>query len=763
VTGPGTPGTPGQLALAPCPQAAGPLAPGQVRVAVRAAGLSLPDVLTARGTDPGGIIGSEIAGIIIETGPGVTGLAAGDRVLGLADGGAGPLAVTDARLLVPVPAGWSFAQAAAVPAAFTAAWYALADLAAARPGQRVLIHAEAGGAAMAAVAVAGYLGLEVFGTASPGRHQLLAGLGLDPAHIVSSPEAAAGERFTAAAGGAGMDIVLNSPAGPLAGASLRLLRSGGTFIELGKTGLPDLAAAAAHQGVTCRVLDLAGAGPARLGEILAKVTGLLAAGVLAPLPVRAWDVRRAAEAFGFMSQARHTAKIVLAIPPDPAAPRQAGTVLVTGGTGTLGGLAARHLAAAGRARQLLLASRSGPAAPGAAPLAAAIAGAGAGATVAACDTADPGELAALLDRATAVVPLTGVIHTAGVLDDATIGSLTPDRVRAVMRPKTDTAWHLHQLTRGADLDDFVLYSSAAATFGGAGQGNYAAANAFLDALAARRQAAGLSAVSLAWGLWAEASGITARLADIDRARITRGGMTPLAADEGLALLDTALGRDEAQLVTARLDIAGLRAQAAGAATADIPALWRGLAGGLARPSAGTGAGAGVDPLRQRLAGLVGPDRDRLLLDLVRQHAAAVLGHASAEAVDPARPFTDHGFDSLTAVELRSRLSAATGLRLPATLVFDYPTPAALAGYLGESLSLGIDGGTDSDESNFRKALASIPLSRFRDAGLVETLLRLASSADDAFSSGENKEIEAIDSLDVESLVRMALNSDEDDF
>ena len=410
------------------------------------------------------------------------------------------------------------------------------------------------------------------------------------------------------------------------------------------------------------------------------MTGLLAAGELAMLPVRAWDVRRAREAFRFMSQARHTGKIVLTIPPDPAAPRPAGTVLVTGGTGMLGGLVAGHLADAGRARGLLLASRSGPAARGVAALAADLAGQGAGVQVAACDAADRADLAGLLAQVPARDPLTAVVHTAGLLDDGVIGSLTPARVDAVMRPKADAAWHLHQLTVAADLEAFILFSSAAATFGGAGQGNYAAANTFLDGLAASRRAAGLPATSMAWGLWADASAMTGHLSEADRARLTRGGMTALSAQDGLALLDLAAGRDEAQLVLVRLDVAGLRAQVARGAV--LPVLWHDLAGGPARPSAVAAATeVGGESLRRDLAGRPAAERDRVLLDLVRAHVAAVLGHASPEAVEPGRAFTDLGFDSLTAVELRNRLNAATGLRLPATLVFDYPSPAVLAEFL----------------------------------------------------------------------------------
>jgi NADPH:quinone reductase-like Zn-dependent oxidoreductase/acyl carrier protein len=605
-------------------------------------------------------------------------------VLGLAGGGFGPVAVADARVLARVPAGWLWARAASVPVAFTTAWYGLVDLAGARPGQRLLVHAATGGVGMAAVAIARHLGLEVYVTASPGKHAVLAAMGLDAAHVASSRGAGFEGEFLAATGGAGMDIVLNALAGELTDASLRLLPRGGAFIEMGKTDLRDAAGIAQdHPGVRYLAFSTGEAGPDRLGEILGEVTGLLASGELALAPVRCWDVRRAEQAFRFMSQARHTGKLVLTIPPDPAAPQEAGTVLVTGGTGTLGGLVAGHLARTGRARSVVLASRSGPTAPGAAALAADLAGQGAGVQVTACDAADPGSLAGLL----ATVPLTGVIHAAGVLDDGVTRSLTPERVDAVMRPKADAAWNLHQLTQGMDLDAFVLFSAAAATFGSPGQGNYAAGNGFLDGLAALRQASGLPGVSLAWGLWADATGMTGHLGDRDLARMTRGGVGALTVAQGLTLLDVALDRDEALLVPARLDVAGLRAQAARGGL--LPALWRGMippASGQARAQAGPAERAGsASGLRQQLAVLSGPDRERVLADLVRAHAAAVLGYRSAEGIGAGRAFKDLGFDSLTALELRNRLNTATGLRLPATLIFDCPTPGAVADYLRAQL------------------------------------------------------------------------------
>jgi acyl carrier protein len=339
-----------------------------------------------------------------------------------------------------------------------------------------------------------------------------------------------------------------------------------------------------------------------------------------------------------------------------------------------------------------------------------------------------------------------------------------------MGPKAGAAWHLHELTADADLDAFVLYSSAAATFGAAGQGNYSAANAFLDALAAARQSAGLPGISLAWGLWADASGLTGRLGDTGRARITRGAVSGLTAAQGLALLDAALRRDEPLLVPARLDVTGIRAAAARGE--HVPPLWHTLAspsGTSPGTAAGTGpAGPGIGPrpagpdaaaaLTRQLAGLDPDARHGVLLDLVRGHAAAVLGHASPAALTPDRAFTDLGFDSLTAVELRNRIAAATGLTLPATLVFDYPTPAALAAHLHTELTPEAADPADG-EDQLRQVLAGIPLTRLRDAGLLETLLQLAGLDDDAAASADPAG-PAIDTLDAESLIRLALDTED---
>ncbi|WSA62835.1 SDR family NAD(P)-dependent oxidoreductase [Streptomyces microflavus] len=342
-----------------------------------------------------------------------------------------------------------------------------------------------------------------------------------------------------------------------------------------------------------------------------------------------------------------------------------GTVLITGGTGTLGALVARHLVTEHGVRRLLLAGMRGEQAPGAGELREELTVLGASVTVAACDVANREQLAELLASVPAEHPLTGVVHTAGVLDNGLVSGMTPKRLAAVLAPKADAARHLDELTRGLGLAAFVLFSSTTGTFGAPGQSNYAAANAFLDALAARRAADGLPATSVAWGLW-RTGGINAHLDDRELDRFEQDGFRAVTDAEGLALFDRALAAGRPTLLVGAVAV---RASAAAPDTA--------AAGTAGAP----GAGSGAVPLGERLAELSAPEREPYLLALVVREVASVLGHASAASVAPDRPFQDLGFNSLTAVELRNRLTAAAGLPLPATLVFDHPSPAALAAHL----------------------------------------------------------------------------------
>ncbi|MEU0634502.1 beta-ketoacyl synthase N-terminal-like domain-containing protein, partial [Streptomyces sp. NPDC005989] len=303
----------------------------------------------------------------------------------------------------------------------------------------------------------------------------------------------------------------------------------------------------------------------------------------------------------------------------------------------------------------------------------------------ACDAADRDALAAALATVPAEHPLTGIVHTAGVLDDGVIPELDADRIDTVLRPKADAAWNLHELTRHHhELAEFILFSGGAGTFGGPGQGNYAAANVFLDVLAQHRQAQGLPATAVAWGMWEERSGMTAHLGDAEIARMTRTGMQPLPTDHGLALLDAATATGQALLVAARLDLAAIRRHGETTGTG-VPPLFQALVRAPARRSLGAAKAVEASSFAQQLAALPTEQAERTLLDLVRTHVAAVLGHASADTIETGKAFRELGFDSLTAVEIRNRLNTATGLRLPTTLVFDYPTPEVLADHLYSEL------------------------------------------------------------------------------
>jgi acyl transferase domain-containing protein/NADP-dependent 3-hydroxy acid dehydrogenase YdfG/acyl carrier protein len=349
------------------------------------------------------------------------------------------------------------------------------------------------------------------------------------------------------------------------------------------------------------------------------------------------------------------------------------TVLISGGTGGLGGLLARHLASAHGVRRLLLLSRRGNEAAGANELRAELEQLGAKVEIAACDLGDEQQLRDVLAHVDSQHPLSVVIHAAGVLDDGTTQTLSAEKLERVLRPKVDGAWHLHELTHEHPLDALILYSSITATIGGAGQGNYAAANAFLDALAQHRHRQGLPAISLAWGLWSHDGGMAARLSNTDLARMRRSGLAPLSDAEGLRLFDAALAAGRALTYPARFDTASLSARATdGTLFGPLRAL---------APARTAAIHAGGGKLAARLQSLPDRDRQAALLDLVLEEAAAVLGHQSSADVAPEQAFTDIGSDSLTSVELSNGLAAATGLRLPKTIIYDYPTPAALAAYL----------------------------------------------------------------------------------
>ncbi|WP_233478052.1 type I polyketide synthase [Streptomyces mobaraensis] len=602
----------GRLALVDAPEAGREPAADEVRVALRAAAPD-PAALGA----PAPVIAG--AGVVTEVGAGVGAVSVGDRVFGLFDV-VGPVAVTGAGLVAPVPSGWSWTRAAGSLGAHVSAYHALTDVAELREGESLLVEEGTGAVGSAALRLARLVDARLLDVAAAG--------GTAPA---DSPDAVLAVRDGA--------LVVRRGAGPE------------------------------------RVVGPVAAERAR--EVVAALAEFAARGALTPVEGPVWDVRRAPEALGSGYAASRPPVLTLPVAFDPN-----GTVLITGGTGALGSLVARHLVTRHGARNLLLSSRRGAEAPGALELAAELAALGAHITFSACDPGDRKAAEALLASVPAEHPLTAVFHCAGTVSDAVVQNLSAEQVEEVLRVKADAAWNLHELTADADLSAFVLYSSVAGLLGGAGQAGYTAANAFLDALAAHRQAGGAAATSLAWGYWRLTEGMSGRLSDADRARHAAAGVVGLGADEGLALLDAAWDSGLPLLAPVRLDLARMRRQARSHSAA--PTLLRNLVrGGADRAAAGP---SGPSALLRTLSGLPAAEREQALLDLVCSHVAAVLGYDAATPVNATQGLRELGFDSLTAVELRNRLSAATGLKLPATFVFDHPDPAALARRLGEELA-----------------------------------------------------------------------------
>lgn len=634
-----------------------------VKVAVRAAGLNFRDLLITLGSYPAAAtLGSELAGVVVATGAGVTRFRVGDRVMGMGwSGTIGSHATTDERHLAPIPDGWTFAEAATVPSAFLTAWQALVDTARLRAGDRVLVHAGTGGVGMAAIAIARHLGAEVFATAHPAKIAVLRQLGIAADHCASSRDTAFANTFETVGGGRGMDVILHSLSGEMTQASMRLLAPGGRLIDIGRTD-----AGSADGFDRGRVPFVLSTDPEVTAASLAVLGTQFDSGALGPLPVTAMDVRRAREALQLMRDGKHIGRIVLMMP-RPIDPD--GTVLVTGGAGALGRLAARHLVAEHGARHVLLASRRGPDVPGAADLRAELEAMGAEVTIAACDLSDPDALAGLVSGISPLRPLTAILHAAGTADPVDLVEMGSDHVERVMRGKADAAWHLHTLTRTTDLAAFVFYSSAVGITGLPGQGNYAAANTFLDALAAHRRHVGLPAIAMSWGIWEERSDMGEGIGAERLRQIFEAGFQPMTAGEGLSYLDAGLGdghqSHETLLVPMRLSTKYLE-------TASDPL--------LSALASRTDREARPDNAKVDLMAMPEAVRRERLIDLIRIHVDAVL-RGEPQSILPTTLFRAIGFDSLTAVEMSNRLASVTGLVLPPTVVFDHPTPGDLTTYL----------------------------------------------------------------------------------
>ncbi len=672
-------------------------APGEVEIEVRAAGLNFRDVLCALGMYPGkvGQLGGECAGVVARVGDGVKTLRTGDLVMALAPGGLGTHVNVRADYAAPLPTGMSLSEAASIPAVYLTTQYGLHHLAHMKSGDRVLIHAAAGGVGLAAVQLALRAGAEVFATAgSPEKRDYLHGLGV--AHIYDSRSLDFVDEIARDTNGRGVDIVLNSLAGEFISKSVSALARGGRFVELGKRGILTRDEFVAKRS-DCEyyVYDLgeeARNDPSLVPALFAELLPAFEKKALRPLPAKLFEPARIVDAFRFMAQAKHIGKIVIAESAQDlahaGAPRLSGTkfrahgdatYLVTGGLGGLGLEAARWLARQG-ARNIVLMGRHEPVPQTRAALEE-LARAGVNLAIEACDVSDETRLAAAFTRITQSMPrLRGIIHAAGVLDDGVLTEQSWPRFERVMAPKVCGVWNLHRLTLSLDLDFFVLFSTSAGILGSPGQGNYAAANAFMDSLAQQRKALGLAALSVDWGTWADV-GMAARLESQDAQRWSDRGLRPIGVEEGMAKLGEMIGLARAQIVAMPVDWPRfLRHPGTGRSAAFFTE--------IAEAPQGAGSGAPADvgnDLMRRLSAAPATRRLPVLHAHVESIARRALGVRASKSVDPRQPLHQMGLDSLMSVELRNALAASLGRTLPATLLFDYPTIESLTLYLARDV------------------------------------------------------------------------------
>jgi acyl transferase domain-containing protein/NAD(P)-dependent dehydrogenase (short-subunit alcohol dehydrogenase family)/acyl carrier protein len=718
------------LKLEPLPRRAP--GPGEVEIRIHAGGLNFRDVLNALGVYEGhpGPLGTECAGTIVAVGEGVDEFVVGQQVMAMAPGSFATYVTSGADLVVPKPTNISIVEAGSVPIAFLTADYALNYLARMTAGQRVLIHAAAGGVGLAAVQLAQRAGVEIFATAgSPQKREYLQSLGVT--HIMNSRTLDFADEVMQRTGGRGVDIVLNSLTGEFIPKSLSLLATGGTFLEIGKAGIwsteqvsafrPDVSFQSIYMGEVPRPL---------IGTILRRVGQAMEDGALRPLPVRQFALTDAASAFRYMAQAKHIGKIVVvdetaaAVSSAPrATPRidADASYLITGGLGALGLFVARRLASSG-ARHLVLVGRSEPS-ESARSVLSELARAGIEVTIARGDVAKRADVDRILQEIDVrMPPLRGIIHAAGVIDDGVLLQQRWDRFRGVMAPKVSGAWNLHAATGGRPLDFFVMFSSIVSLFGGQGQGNYAAANSFLDGLAHYRRARGKAGTSINWGPWAEV-GMAAALGGRDQQRWAQVGVSAVGIEQGLTILEDLIEHGPAQPCVLGVDWPTFLAQYP---LGQEPALLSELAAGIERKSAPRPRAAAAPTLAQELENIPPNKRWNFVMTQVRGYAVKVLGTDQSKLIEPQQPLNELGLDSLMAVELRNALGAAVGRALPATLLFKYPSLQALTDYLAYDVLAIAANETKAEAAVDQDAAAIAPLSDDEVSRLLAEEIRLLS-------------------------------------
>ena len=649
-----------------------PVGAGEVEIDVRAGGLNFRDVMKALGSHPGHPVdlrwlGDDVSGVVRRVGAGVTEWRPGDEVAGVAPYAFQSLATTDARLLFRKPASWSFAEAATVPTAFLTAHFALVHLARLQPGERVLIHAGAGGVGQAAIQIARRLQLEIFATAgSPEKRHRLLDAGAQ--HVMDSRTLDFADEIMKSTGGRGVDAVLNSLAGEFIAKSLSVLAPFGRFLEIGKVDIyrrSRLELHALRQNIALFVIDLAQHLTLKhpvVVELLADLARSFDAGAYRPLPLTTFPVERAADAFRHMAQARHVGKVVLTFdrPDVPIACSSDGTrrfrddvtYLITGGAGGVGLEVARWIASHG-GRHLALVSRSGPRDAAAAAQIEALRGAGSLVRDIRADVADAGDVARALAEIDAhLPPLGGVFHAAMVLDDALIGELDDERMWRAMAPKVLGGWNLHAATRGRDtVEHFVCFSSFSTVVAAPRQANYNAGNVFLEALAEYRRAQGLPAQTISWGAIDDAGYVWRN--PKTAATLAALGLSAFRIDDALQALNDIVAADLPHLVAARVAWPQVLKLSPLVATANTYA-------SVARQSSGAER---TGPLDARLRSTPPDEWPRLVEDCIAGHVAAIFATPPAR-IDRATPLNNLGLDSLMTLELVNRLDRDIGLRIP---------------------------------------------------------------------------------------------------
>jgi acyl transferase domain-containing protein/acyl carrier protein len=667
-------------------------APGEVEIRVRAVGLNFRDVLMAMGLVPPVVglsveVGFECAGEISAVGEGVEGLEVGDGVVAFASGCLSSFVTTSASFVMPKPERLSFEEAATVPIAFFTAHYALSELGRLAEGERVLIHAAAGGVGQAAVRIAQRVGAEIFATAgSPEKREFLRSMGIE--HVMDSRSLDFAGEVMGLTGGEGVDVVLNSLAGEFIPKSLSTLRPGGRFLEIGKVDFlrnTRLDLGLLQHNVSFFAIDLSQMmlrQPDLSRSLLREAMRYFEEGELALLPFETFPISQAVDAFRHMAQAKHIGKVVVSLDEGEVrvVPRARepvvspdGTYLVTGGLGGLGLTVARWLVEQG-ARHLVLMGRSAPSAA-AREVLNELEGAGVRVEVSAADVAREEQVAGVLDAARRrLPPLRGVVHAAGVLDDGILTQQTRARFETVMAPKVSGAWNLHRLTLGTELDFFVLFSSGASVLGSPGQANYVAANAFLDALAHHRRAVGLPAVSINWGAWAEV-GLATRE---DRAQhLSNQGLVAFTPEQGSRLLGRILELNPVQVMAAAVDWSRLL----GAYSSPLLSELAEEAEGSASPGPKR-KGDGLT--REKLRAAPPEERRPLVESFLVEQLAEVL-RCSPSKVDLHQSLNRLGIDSLMAVELKTRVEADLETSVPVTMLLEGPSLSQLAAQLLEGL------------------------------------------------------------------------------